>query len=220
MLAAVENTSASCRGRESQSTLALAEADHQETRQILCEGRWGISYLTRSTELPQHHRTTLPHRRTTGARHASACRAKASRPAASSLEGPTRKEKPGLERRPSSKWVRSKRMRLGVSSSSCTVSRPLLSVKPPDICVLRLPGGVAGRLKAGDCSESAGGASSGVGASSSRSGGGSLSILSVRQVCSTGELRSTVEVLGAKRGGHFVSKPAGWQSGNVGSKSY
>ena len=126
-----------------------------------------------------------------------------SRPAAS-LEGPTRKEKPGLELRPSCKCVRSKRVRLGVSSSSCTMSRPLLSVKPPDICALRLPGGVAGRLKAGDWSESAGGASSGDVASRSGSGCEPLSILVPGSTCRTSrDERSGCSALapGAQQGG-------------------
>jgi hypothetical protein len=55
--------------------------------------------LHRTAAPPPHH---TPHRRTAGAGHACVRAGQGSRPAAS-LEGPTRKEKPGLERRPSSK---------------------------------------------------------------------------------------------------------------------
>ena len=91
-------------------------------------------------------------------------------------------------------------MRLGVSSSSCTMSRPCLSVKPPDICVLRLPGGVAGRLKAGDWSESADGASSGHAAARSGSGCEPLSILVPGSTCrSSGDERSRCSAPGPRR---------------------
>ena len=84
------------------------------------------------------------------------------------------------------------------------MSRPLLSVKPPDICALRLPGGVAGRLKAGDWSESAGGASSGDVASRSGSGCEPLSILVPGSTCRTSrDERSGCSALapGAQQGG-------------------
>ena len=70
--------------------------------------------------------------------------------------------------------------------------------------VLRLPGGVAGRLKAGDWSESAGGASSGDVASRSGSGCEPLSILVPGSTCRTSrDERSGCSALapGAQQGG-------------------
>ena len=80
------------------------------------------------------------------------------------------------------------------------MSRPCLSVKPPDICVLRLPGGVAGRLKAGDWSESADGASSGHAAARSGSVCEPLSILVPGSTCrSSGDVRSRCSAPGPWR---------------------
>jgi len=85
--------------RASPSTPPLTEAGHQETRRVLCGVRRKLSDPPHRTAAPPpHRRATAPHR---------TCKARdvlgpGHRPAAS-LEGPTRKEKPGLDRRPSSK---------------------------------------------------------------------------------------------------------------------